>query len=189
MKTITITLLIAFGCLQPIHSQGMPVYDNTSFLTLAKSLIESAKQTSQLLKTVKFLKEQKERIEEVSNIIKELKAVQEITRNNEQMYELVRDDLQEILQSPYIYADEVQQVTDSFDILFNNALEDLNFLQQILTSGYLEMTDAERLEVLQAQQKRSREMLAEIALKKKRYSNIIEFRRIRDLINSRETSN
>lgn len=37
--------------------QGMPVYDNTNFISLAKQLVESAKQTSQLLKTVEFLKE------------------------------------------------------------------------------------------------------------------------------------
>ena len=42
--------------------QGMPVYDNTNFISFAKSLVESAKQTSQLLKTVQFLKQQKENI-------------------------------------------------------------------------------------------------------------------------------
>lgn len=185
---ITITILIVLCSLSPLHSQGMPVYDNTSFLTLAKSLIESAKQTSQLLKTVKFLKEQKDRIEQVNNIIKELKAVQEITRNNQQLYEVVRDDIREIVESPYIHADEVDQISNSFDILFDNALEDLDFMRQVLTSGYLEMTDAERLEILKAQQERSREMLAEVELKKKRYKGIIEFRRLRQAINNRETS-
>lgn len=42
--------------------QGMPVYDNTNFISLAKQLVESAKQTSQLLKTVEFLKEQKDHL-------------------------------------------------------------------------------------------------------------------------------
>ena len=44
-------------------AQGMPVYDNTNFISFTKSLIESAKQTSELLKTVQFLKQQKENIE------------------------------------------------------------------------------------------------------------------------------
>ncbi len=56
-------------------AQGMPVYDNTNFISLAKSLIESAKQTSQLLKTVDFLKQQKENLEKVNSVIKQLKAV------------------------------------------------------------------------------------------------------------------
>ena len=189
MKTTIFTFLIVLCCLGPVNSQGMPVYDNTSFLTLAKSLIESAKQTSQLLKAANFLKEQKERIEQVNNTIKELKAVQEITRNNQRLYELVRDDLREIIESPYIHADEVEQISNSFDILFDNALEDLDFMQQVLTSGFLGMTDAERLEILKNQQQRSREMLAEIELKKKRYRNIIGFRRLREAINNRESSN
>lgn len=49
--------------------QGMPVYDNTNFISLAKQLVESAKQTSQLLKTVEFLKEQKDHIEQVSTTV------------------------------------------------------------------------------------------------------------------------
>ena len=52
-----------------VAAQGMPVYDNTNFISLAKSLIESAKQTSQLLKTVDFLKQQKENLEKVNSVI------------------------------------------------------------------------------------------------------------------------
>ena len=64
------------------NSQGMPVYDNTNFISLAKSLIESAKQTSQLLKTVEFLNTQKENIERVANVVQQLNAVKEIAQNN-----------------------------------------------------------------------------------------------------------
>jgi acetolactate synthase-1/2/3 large subunit len=64
----------------------MPVYDNTNLISFTKSLIESAKQTSQLLKTVEFLKTQKENIEKVNNAIKQLKAVQELAKNNQKLY-------------------------------------------------------------------------------------------------------
>ena len=77
-KQITILMLMGFLVLTvqtPAMSQGMPVYDNTNFISLAKSLIESAKQTTQLLKTVEFLKTQKENIEKVNNVVRQLKAV------------------------------------------------------------------------------------------------------------------
>ena len=58
MKTTIKTMGIAliFALLMPAGSacQGMPVYDNTNFITLGKQIIESAKQTSELLKTVEF---------------------------------------------------------------------------------------------------------------------------------------
>ena len=50
-------------------AQGLPVYDNTNFITLGKQIIEAAKQTQNLIKTVEFMKEQKDRIEKVSNVV------------------------------------------------------------------------------------------------------------------------
>ncbi|UNY98331.1 conjugal transfer protein [Zhouia spongiae] len=166
-------------------AQGLPVYDNTNFISLAKQLIESAKQTSQLIKTVDFLKQQKERIEKVNNAIKQLRAVQEIVQNNQQLYELVRTDLKEILSSQYIRAKEIDQVSMAFNSIIITSLEELSFMQQLLKSNYLEMTDAERLSLLEAQKMRSREMVAEIKLKRKRYQSIIAFRKLQDQVNNR----
>lgn len=187
MKRTMVMLLLVIGITARVAAQGMPVYDNTNFLALGQQLIESAKQTSKLLETVNFLKEQKERIEQVSSIVKQLKIVREIIENNQHLYETVQDDLREILNSPYIRADEVEKISESFNTLINNALSDLDFMQDLLTSNYLNMSDAERLEILEAQRIRSREMIHEISLKKRRYRAVIEFREIREAINSRET--
>lgn len=170
------------------RAQGLPVYDNTSFIALAKSLIEGAKQTSELLKTVNFLREQKERVEEVSNVIKQLKAVQEITRNNQRLYDMVQDDLREILNSPYIKPEEFDRISESFTSIIEHSLQDLNFMQELLTSNHLSMADGERLQLLEAQKQRSREMVAEIELKKKRYTTIINFREAQGRLNSRASN-
>lgn len=187
MKKLVLLVALAIAGAPNLKAQGMPVYDNTNFLALGQQLFESAKQTSELLKTVKFLKEQKDRIEQVSSIVKQLKAVKEIIENNQRLYETVQDDLREILNSPYIRSEEVEKISESFNSLMKNALEDLDFMQNLLTSNYLNMTDAERLVILEAQRLRSREMIHEISLKKKRYGLIIEFRRITEGINSRNT--
>ncbi len=188
MKRIMLLILMTFCMSGRMEAQGMPVYDNTNFLALGQQLIESAKQTSELLKTVRFLKEQKERIEQVSAIVKQLKTVREIIENNQHLYEMVQNDLRDILNSPYIQAGEVEQISESFNSLIENALTDLDFMQDLLTSNYLNMTDAERLEILEYQRLRSREMIHEIELKKQRYRSIIEFRKIREAINSRQTN-
>ena len=80
MKTRIILFTMLALMSLPGHTQGMPVYDNTNFISLTKSLIESAKQTSQLLKTVEFLNEQKQRLEQVSSVIKQLLAVRRLFR-------------------------------------------------------------------------------------------------------------
>ena len=140
-----------------------------------------------MLKTVKFLKEQKENIEKVNNVIKQLKAVKRLYKNNERLYQIVQNDLREILNSQYIKANEVNRVSESFNSIIENSLESLNYIEHILSSGSLKMTDAERAEVLKDIELQSKEMVAEIEAKTRRYREIIAFRRMQDIINNRET--
>ncbi len=186
-QILVLALALAFIMPARTSAQGMPVYDNTNFLSLAKSLIESAKQTSQLLKTVDFLRQQKENLEKVNNVIKQLKAVQEITQNNQRLFDLVREDLREILNSPYIKAEEVDRISESFNAIIQNSLDDLAFIEQILSSDYLKMTDAERAAILKEKEIQSKEMVSDIQLKTQRYRDIISFREMQDKINNRET--
>lgn len=187
-STYTLALALAMTFLLPAGAacQGMPVYDNTNFISMTKSLVESAKQTSELLKTVEFLKEQKENIVKVSNTIKQLKAIKEMTKNNEMLFHTVRNDLRDILNSPYIKADEVALVSSSFEDIINTAMEDLDFVNQILSNDLLKMTDAERTAILMEKKVASQEMVAELKVKTRRYREIISFRKMQDIINNRE---
>ncbi|MDF0707663.1 conjugal transfer protein [Flagellimonas okinawensis] len=196
MKTIkkqsiskkALILLLALYLPGRATAQGMPVYDNTNFISMTKSLVESAKQTAELLKTVQFLKEQKDNIVKVNNAIKQLKALQELTKNNEILFRTVQTDLREILNSPYIKAGEVEQVSRSFEQIMDTAIDDLDFVNQILSSDFLKMTDAERTAILMDKKVQSQEMVAELEVKTKRYREIISFRKMQDIINNRETN-
>ncbi|MBO6830439.1 MAG: conjugal transfer protein [Muricauda sp.] len=179
---LTASLLLPAGA----ASQGMPVYDNTNFISMTKSLVESAKQTSELLKTVAFLKEQKDNIVKVNTTIKQLKAVRELVRNNELLFRTVQQDLRDILNSPYIRASEVEQISKSFEQIMDTAIDDLDFVNQVLSSDFLKMTDAERTAILMEKKEASREMVAELEVKTRRYREIISFRRMQDIINHRE---
>jgi len=169
-------------------AQGVPVYDNTNFISFMKSLLESGKQTSQLLKTVKFLKKQKENIDKVNNVIKQLKAVKELAKNNQKLFDMVQVDLREILNSPFIKPEEVTRISDSFNAIIENSIESLDYIDQILSSDNLKMTDAERAEILKNKELESKEMVAEIEAKTRRYREIIAFREMQNKINNRETN-
>ena len=186
IKLLGIALTLAHIMPAGAACQGMPVYDNTNFISFTKSLIESAKQTSQLLKTVQFLKTQKENIEKVNNVIRQLKAVREMARNNQRLFNIEQDDLREILNSPYIKPDEVNRVSESFNSIIDNSLYGLEYIDQILSSNTLKMTDAERAEVLKSMELKSKEMVAEIEAKTKRYREIIAFREMQAVINGRK---
>jgi hypothetical protein len=166
----------------------MPTYDNTNFISLVKQLIESGKQTANIIKTVQFLKTQKENIEKVNDVVRQLKAVREIGRNNERLIQMMQNDLRSILDSPYIKADEVSRVGQSFTAIVENSLDTMDFIDQILSSDYLKMTDAERAEILKEKELESREMVANITIKTKRYKDIISFRKMQDKVNNRETN-
>ena len=188
-STLTLILSLTLALYLPgrATAQGMPVYDNTNFISMTKSLVESAKQTSELLKTVQFLKEQKDNVVKVSNTIKQLKALQELTKNNEILFRTVQQDVRDILNSPYIKAGEVEQVSRSFEHIMDTAIDDLDFVNQILSSDFLKMTDAERTAILMEKKVQSHEMVAELEVKTRRYREIISFRKMQDRINNRET--
>ncbi len=186
----TIILTASFVILLNSHSvaQGVPVYDNTNFISFVKSLLESGKQTANLMKTVKFLKKQKENIDKVNNVIKQLNAVKELAKNNQKLFDIVQGDLREILNSPYIKPGEVTRISDSFNAIIENSLDGLDYIDQILSSDNMKMTDAERAEVLKEKELESKEMVAEIEAKTRRYREIIAFREMQDKINNRETN-
>ncbi|MCG2462058.1 type IV secretion system protein [Flavobacteriaceae bacterium F89] len=170
------------------RAQGIPVYDNTNFISFVKSLIESGKQTSNLMKTVKFMKQQKERIEKVSNVVKQLNAVKEINRNNQVLFKVVKNDLREILNSPFIRPNEITKISNSFNSIIDTAIEDLDFCEQLLSNGQLKMSDGERAQVLKGMELKSKEMVIEIEEKTKRYHDIISFRDMQEKINNQKSN-
>ena len=186
-RTIVITLTMALFLSPGIAgAQGMPVYDNVNFISFAKQLLEAGKQTSNIIKTMKFLKEQKENIDKVNYVIKQLKAVKELAKNNQRLYAVVQNDLKEILNSPFIKPEEVNRISDSFNAILQNATAGMEFVDQILSSDHMKMTDAERAEVLKEQELQSKEMVSEIEQKTRRYREIIQFREMQHKINNRE---
>ncbi|WP_420485393.1 conjugal transfer protein [Flagellimonas ruestringensis] len=185
---MVIVLMMAIVIPGRATAQGMPVYDNTNFISFMKSLVESAKQTSNLMQTVKFLKQQKENIDKVNNVIKQLKAVKELAENNQRLYQVVQGDLRDILNSPFIKPDEVTRISDSFDAILENSIAAMEYIDQILSSDNMKMTDAERAAVLKEKELESKEMVAEIEAKTRRYREIISFREMQHKINNRETN-
>lgn len=188
IKTIMVSAFLFIASTGQLKAQGIPVYDNTNFISLIKQIFESAKQTTEMIKTVKFLKQAKETIEKVNNAVKQYEAVKEITANNEALVNMVRNDLRDILNSPHIHRDEIDAVSNAFNSIIDGSLRNLEFMNQVLSNDFLKMTDAERLTILEGHRDDSEKMIADVTLKNKRYQMIISFREMQDKINNRETN-
>jgi hypothetical protein len=188
MKSKILILATALLFSLNMKAQGMPTYDNTNFVSLIKQLVESGKQTAQMIKSVQFLKDAKEAIEKVSSVVQQLRAVEEIAKNNQRLIQVMQNDLQDILNSPYIKPEEVTRIAESFDAIVQNSLDTIEFMGEILSSDNLKMTDAERAEVLKEKELESKEMVSNIKTKTKRYKDIISFRKMQDKVNNRETN-
>lgn len=182
--------LFFLGCffLTPISfGQGLAVYDNTNFVSLAKQLAESAKQTSQLMQTVDFLREQKQRLEEVSVVVRQLQSATKLIQNHQELYSRVQGELRSILSSPYIRPEESDQIASAFDALLQRSVHASSYVNQVLTGHNLKMTDADRARILEEHHSQSLEMLAEAESKTRRYRIIISFRKMQDRLNNRTT--
>lgn len=188
IRTFIVTALLILLTKGHCVAQGMPVYDNTNFFSLVKQLVESGKQTAEMIKTVKFLKDAKETIEKVNNAVKQYQAVREIHKNNEALVNMVRDNLRGILNSPYIDPDEIDAVSNAFTTIIDSSLRNLEFMDQVLSNDFLKLSDAERLSILEEHREDSKKMVADITLKNKRYKMIISFREMQAKINNRETN-
>ncbi|GAL65132.1 conjugative transposon protein TraI [Algibacter lectus] len=190
IKTVVIGIIFSVALLLPSvsNAQGMPTYDNTNFISLVKQLVESGKQTAQMIKSVQFLKDAKEAIEKVSSEVQQLRAVENIAQNNQRLIQVMQNDLQDILNSPYIKPEEITRIAESFDAIVQNSLDTVEFMGEILSSDNLKMTDAERAEVLKEKEFESKEMVSSIKTKTKRYRDIISFRKMQDKVNNRETN-
>ena len=186
VKILIATAFMAILSVGQVNAQGIPVYDNVSFLSLIKQLFETAKQTSNMVKTVKFLKQAKETYEKVNNAVQQYEAVKEITANNEDLINMVKNDLRGILNSPYIRGDEVDAVSSSFNSIIEGSLANLEFMEQVLSNDFLKLNDAERLTILETHRDDSKKMISDATLKKKRYEMVISFREMQDKVNTRE---
>lgn len=188
IRTLILALIITVFSSGHIVAQGMPVYDNTNFVSLVKQLIESGKQTAEMIKSVKFLKDAKDAIVKVSGAVQQLKAIEEIVENNQLLIQVAQNDLQDILNSPHIKPEEIERVSKSFSKVIENSLDTMDFIDEILSSDFLKMSDAERTEILKKKELESKEMVSSITTKTKRYRDIISFRKMQDRVNNRETN-
>ena len=187
-RRLILSLMFLISMTIKSSAQGIPVYDNVGFISLVKQIFESAKQTSEMIKTVKFMKQAKEAIDKVNDAVKQYEAVKEITANNEALVNMVRSDLRGILNSPYIRRHEVDAVSNAFNTIIDGSLRNLEFMNQVLSNDFLKLNDGERLAILEKHRDESKKMVADITLKNKRYKMIISFREMQDKINNRETN-
>ncbi|THD67624.1 conjugal transfer protein [Robertkochia marina] len=161
-----------------LGAQGMPVYDNTNFLTLGKQLLESGKQTSQLIQTVNFLKQQKQRLEQVNGVIRDLKLIGEIIEDHKILYVEIQGDFNQLGGSNLLANDELRELSESLEKTMASSMDDLDMIRQLLRNDHFKMTDKDRIDLLEQRRKRMEESRAICKTQMGRYRAMVDFRKM-----------
>ncbi|MBL7473308.1 conjugal transfer protein [Robertkochia sediminum] len=176
MKTYIYLAIGVFLFSSELRAQGMPVYDNTNFLTLGKQLLESGKQTSQLIRTVQFLKQQQERLEQVNGVIRDLKLIREIIEEHKSLQLEIRRDFGLLGSSKYLAKDELRELSKTLERTMAASMDDLDMIRQLLRNDHFKMTDKDRIDLLGQRRQRMEEARAICMTQMRRYTAMIDFR-------------
>lgn len=164
--------------------QGMPVYDNTNFIALGQQLISMAKQTAEVIKTVNFLREQKERIEQVSNAVRDFNTLARLIERNKNIYDILNNDLKKIISNPLVTPREAKVLYDRVERLYGVTQGDIILIQKILTSNFLKMEDTERVDKLREAEQRADDTFKQLTVEIKDYNTIVEFREFQQAVDN-----
>lgn len=184
MKKTLLICVFTFLSQLNFYGQGMPVYDNTNFIALGQQLISMAKQTAEVIKTVNFLREQKERIEQVSNAVRDFNTVARLIRRNQEIYGILNNDLRNLISNPLVTPNEAQRLYDRVERLYDISVEDLDLIEKILTSNFLKMEDTERMDKLREAEKRADETFSKLTIEIKDYNTIVQFREFQQAVDN-----
>ena len=182
---IYLFLLSAFLLSGQLSAQGMPVYDNTNFLTLGKQLIESGKQTSQLIQTVKFLKEQKERLDRVNAVVRDLKLIREIVDDHKTLHTEIRREFRQLGSSPLLRNQELQILSAYLEGAMAQSMDDLELIRELLQHDRFKMTDKDRIDLLQQRRRRMDQVKLNCEAQVRRYRAMIDFRKMVEAANTK----
>ena len=100
----------------------------------------------------------------------------------------MQNDLQDILNSPYIKPEEVTRVAESFDAIVQNSLDTVDFMSEILSSDNLKMSRCRTCGSIERKRVGIKRNGFKYPDKNKTLSSdIISFRKMQDKVNNRET--
>lgn len=184
MKKTLLTLVFTATISISSFGQGMPVYDNTNFLAFGQQLIAMASQTGEIVKTVNFMRDAKEKIEQVNNAVRNLNTVARLIERNQEIYRILNDDLRVIISNPLITPREASLLYDKVERLWDITQEDVALIQQILTSNLFNMEDSERMDKIRAAEKQADETFVTLTIELKDYRTIVEFREFQQAVDN-----
>lgn len=180
LLTSIFTIMLSFGS----FGQGMPVYDNTNFLAFGQQLLAMASQTGEIIKTVNFMADAADRIEQVNNAVRNLNTVTRLIQRNQEIYRIMNDDLRRIISNPLITPREATILYDKVERLWDITQEDVALIEQILTSNLFNMEDSERMDKIRTAERQADETFNLLTIELKDYSTIVEFREFQQAVDA-----
>jgi len=164
--------------------QGLPVYDNTSFLSMIQQLAAMGTQTAEIIKTVNFMADAVDRIQDVSGVIRDINTVARLIDRNRDIYELLNNDVRNLISNPVITPNEAERLYDKVERLWDITQEDVALIEQILEDNVFKMEDTDRMTKIREAEKNADETYNTLKIEIRDYNTIVEFRELQQAINN-----
>lgn len=143
MKTIVFPLAFVLVTLC-VNAQATIVNDPAANKSLAISVAQGAQQVESGLAQLEYLKEAKESVSKVSNILYDVKELEETYEIQQQIIDRSINYLQTLEKTKLLSAQEMVDAAGRYNRLIERSIRTLGSLDKILGDGLFEMSDAER---------------------------------------------
>lgn len=186
MKTniLTTALLLVMVCAKAqIPTGAMVVNDPAANSTLLQSLSQGAAQVQQGTEQLEFLKDAKDVVEKVNNVLRDVHELEEIYNIQKDILEKTRNDLRMINGTSLFYPSEIRNITMSYTNIVDRSIKAMEGLDKLLTNNLFKMNDAERLSFIREIKSEIRQYHTGTEVLRMKYIRMAEERALAQLFN------
>lgn len=161
----------------------MPVFDVANATSLASQLAETGKVIHQVQERLRFLREQKENIERVSNAIRTVNQIARLLERQAAIGNMLTNDVRRLMGNQHITVREGIYLHDKVNRLYDITREDVRLMRNILQDNFLKMNDAKRFKRLRLAEQEANERLREIQFDVSKFDTAIAMRELQQNVN------
>ncbi len=176
MKKIYLLILL----ISTVGFSQMAVVDVKAGTQLAQQLKEVHKQTKSAEESLNLIKEQKSRLEKISDGVQSLKLVSSLINKNIQLATRIQSDSDRLSRSKFLKDNELRTIKHNYINILAVLSENLDFVNKITQSGFFNADDGTRITLLEKQKEKLNDQKALFNVLSTQYDQAIEYREFQE---------
>ena len=126
----------------------MPVTDATANASLVQQISQGAQKLKQGAESLKFLKDAKDAVEKVNNVLRDYQDLKEIYTMQQYMLENTTRNIKAFKATGLLTPSEMTDLYNNYNLLLDATSKTIEGLNAVVSDGILKMGDGERLQYI-----------------------------------------